>query len=289
MRHRGLRRLGAETVDDPLQAGDLLRLSGGHLGKALLVLGTGGVVLAVRAAVLHDLTERVLSGAVQVDDAGDCLVEEVEVVGDDEQRAPVRPQEAHQPVLRVHVEVVRWLVEQQHVGTGEQDPGELHPAALAAGQVLHREVQTVCLQAETRRDRTRLAVGRVPALGGELLLGLGEAPYVAVVRVLLHCDPKLLDAHEVIVDTASRQDVGDGGAAVHRACGARVLRQVTEAALLHDVSGGWLQLAAERAEQARLAGTVAADQGHFVPGHDRERRALEHDSTTHLHRKTRYL
>ena len=49
------------------------------------------------------------------------------------------------------------------------------------------------------------------------------------------------------------------------------------------------QLATERAEQARLTGTVPAYQGHFVPGHDRERRALEHDSTTHLHRKTRYL
>ena len=140
MRHRGLRRLGAETVNDPLQTGDLLRLRSGQLGKALLVLGTGGVVLAVRAAVLHDLAERVLSGTVQVDDAGDCLVEEVEVVGDDEKRSPVRPQEPHQPVLRVHVEVVRWLVEQQHVGTGEQDPGQLHPAALATGQVLHREV-----------------------------------------------------------------------------------------------------------------------------------------------------
>ena len=71
------------------------------------------------------------AGPVEVEHARDRLVEQVEVVADDEQRAAVVAQEPEQPLLGVDVEVVRRLVEQQHVAAGEQDPGQLDPPPLA--------------------------------------------------------------------------------------------------------------------------------------------------------------
>ena len=103
---------------------------------------------------------------VEVQDPGDGLVEQVEVVADDEQGAPVGPQEAHQPVLGVAVEVVGRLVEEQHVAAGEQDAGQLDPAALAAGQHPEGQVDAVGAQARARRragaPRTRPRSRRRP-------------------------------------------------------------------------------------------------------------------------------
>jgi hypothetical protein len=75
----------------------------------------------------------------------DRLVEQVEVVADDEQRAPVVAQEAEQPLLRVDVEVVRRLVEQERVAAREQDPRQLDTSALATGEDAERQVERSAL------------------------------------------------------------------------------------------------------------------------------------------------
>ena len=102
----------------------------GDLGQALLVARPGPQVLAVGALVLDDLADGFLGLAVEVDDPGDGLVEQVEVVADHEQGAAVGPEEPQQPVAGVGVEVVGGLVEQEQVAAGEEDPGQLEPAPL---------------------------------------------------------------------------------------------------------------------------------------------------------------
>ena len=64
-------------------------------------------------------------------------------MADHEQRAAVAAQEAEQPLLGVDVEVVRRLVEAQHVAAGEQDAGQLDAAALAARQHADRQLDAV--------------------------------------------------------------------------------------------------------------------------------------------------
>ncbi len=91
--------------------------------------------------------------AVEVEHARDRLVEQFEVVADHQQRAAVGAQEPHQPGLGVDVEVVRRLVEQQHVGAGEQDAGELDPPALAAREHPERQVEAVGAEAEAGGER----------------------------------------------------------------------------------------------------------------------------------------
>ena len=63
------------------------------------------------------------------------VVEEVAVVGDGHHGAGEAHQELLQPFDRFGVEVVGRLVEQQHVGLGEQQLAERDAALLAAGQV----------------------------------------------------------------------------------------------------------------------------------------------------------
>jgi hypothetical protein len=52
----------------------------------------------------------------------------------DDSAPPVGPQEVEQPLAGVVVEVVGGLVQQEQVAAGEQDAGQLDPAALPAGQ-----------------------------------------------------------------------------------------------------------------------------------------------------------
>ena len=69
---------------------------------------------------------------VQLEDPLGDVVEEVPVMRDGDHRAGVSVEEVLQPLDRLGVEVVRGLVEQQQVGVLEEQPGQGHPALLAA-------------------------------------------------------------------------------------------------------------------------------------------------------------
>ena len=179
-------------------------------------------------------------------DAGDRFVEQVEVVADHEQRTLVLPHVLEQPGLGVDVEVVGRFVETQHVGAGEEDPGELDAAPLAARQHAEREFEPIVGQPEPDRHRPRLAVGRVAAGRAEHLLGLEVPVDVSLVGVLLHRDAELLHPDDLVVDALAGQDVGDAGAPVEVTVDLRVLREIAEAALAQH-------LARRRARRRRRA------------------------------------
>jgi hypothetical protein len=115
-------------------------------------------------------------------------------VADDHQAAGVRLKVA-QPTDRVGIEVVGGLVEQQRRGRigpggptfrgGEQDPGQLDPAALTAGEGAQLLGQDPFGQAETGTDPPGLALGGVTAERGEALLEVTVATDGLVARVLV--------------------------------------------------------------------------------------------------------
>ena len=155
VRHRRLRRLRAEAVDDGLQAGDLLGLQHRLLGAAR----SSSRARAARYWLYVPLystscADGLLLRPVEVQHAGDRLVEQVEVVADHQQRAAVGAQELQQPHLGVDVEVVGRLVEQQHVAAGEQDAGQLDAAALATAEHADRQLHPVAAAGRARRRST---------------------------------------------------------------------------------------------------------------------------------------
>ena len=75
-------------------------------------------------------------------------LDEVAVVADDDERARPGVEQVLERGQGVDVEVVGRLVEQQHVGLAHQQPHELQPAPLAAGQVAHERARLVAAEAE---------------------------------------------------------------------------------------------------------------------------------------------
>ena len=70
---------------------------------------------------------------------------------DDEQRAGPAVEQVLQRGQRVGVEVVGRLVEEQHVRLVHEQPQQLQPAPLAAGQVAHRRPQPVAGRSRATR------------------------------------------------------------------------------------------------------------------------------------------
>ncbi len=191
-------------------------------------------------------------------------------MADHDERTPERPQELQQPVTGIRVQVVGRFVEQQDLAAGEQDAGQLQATPLAARQGAHVQVQAVRLQAEAGGHAACLGLGAVAAERLEVLVGLGEGLDGLHRRVFLERDRQLLDPVHRHVQPAARQHVGE-------ACGAQV--DVVAAGILGQVAGRLGQAhraglrrgrSAERPEQRRLAGAVAAHQADLVAGADVE-------------------
>ena len=97
------------------------------LQHALLFLRQpGGVVALVGNA----------AAVVELEDPAGDVVEEVAIVGDDQDRAGIVAQMAFEPVHAFGVEMVGRLVEQQQFGLVEQQLAQRDAAALAAGKLV---------------------------------------------------------------------------------------------------------------------------------------------------------
>ena len=122
------------------------RRPGGHRRGAILLVAVAtardadrqpcrdaglALLLPVEEVLVAARVERRLAAA-DLDHLARELVDEVAVVRDEDQRAAVGRQRLEQDLLRVEVEVVRRLVEQQHVRGLEQHLREREPVALAA-------------------------------------------------------------------------------------------------------------------------------------------------------------
>ena len=171
---------------------------------------------------------------------------------DDGEAARVRVEEALEAVEAVEVEVVRRLVEQQHVEAGEQDRGEAGSRSLTARErrrlllERHREPQV-----GTECSRPRLEVAA--AKRGEALQGCRVGVGVPVARVQLE---RLLSLRHA----RAAREVGE-----QRLAGAAVvlLRQVADGEarrIAIDTTLVRLLQPSEEAQQRRLARAVAPDE-----------------------------
>ncbi len=105
--------------------------------RLLLLLHRHALGLLVEPARVVALPRNAFA-AVELEDPARHVVEEVTVVGHGDHRTLVLLQMLLEPVDRLGVEVVRRLVEQQHVGLLQQEAAERHTASLAARQHVHR-------------------------------------------------------------------------------------------------------------------------------------------------------
>ena len=166
-------RIASASVCEPV---DLLGSgAAASLAQALLVAVARREVLGVGALVL-DHRAVPSSPPVEVEDAGDRLVEQVEVVADDEQRAAVARRNSSSQVLGVGVEVVGGLVEQQQRRCRRRGCGRARPGAARRRRARRAGGRArSSAQAEAGGELAHLGLGRVAAVDCELLLGPAEA------------------------------------------------------------------------------------------------------------------
>ncbi len=260
--------LTAHRIRERLQALHLGLLTPGERTQPRLVGAAGRPVLRVGPPILHDAV------AVQVQDPGDRAVEQAEIVAHDHERAAVRGEEPHEPVLGVAVEMVRRLVQQQEVRTREQDAGELEAAALPSGESPDRQVQAVVGKTEPGCDPTRFRLAGVAPGRPVSLLEPGEARDVRLARALLHREPELLQALGHLLEPAGLQHMRERGVRMDLPS-ARLLPEVAEPAADDGSAGERRFVTGDHVEQARLAGPIASHDAGLVAGAQRQGQALE--------------
>ncbi len=135
------------------------RLLAAFLLQPLLLLHQPGRVVALVGDA---------AAAVELEDPAGDVVEEVAVVGDDQDRARIVAQVAFEPRHRLGVEMVGRLVEQQQLRLVEQQLAQRHAAALAARELRH--VRVVRRTAQRVHRLVDLAVEIPQALGLDLVL-----------------------------------------------------------------------------------------------------------------------
>src|SRR3954451_25233720 len=226
----GLARVAVAVAVAAVRRDRLLRRRGPGSGGRSGPRQRRGRRLAARLALLAQ--PRVLRPAAEIrvqpvvldrDRARADRVEQRAVVRDEQQRALERAQRILERLARLEVEVVRRLVEDEHVRARGDEDRERHPPPLAAAQPVERLLGLLAGEQEAPEQRARL-VGRQP---GPPLAGLEHGPRAARAELL------------------------------------RVLRQVPELHVVAgaQLAAVELAMADQRLEQRRLAGPVRADEG----------------------------
>ena len=251
----GLPRLGGvrrEAAHEFLQVRDL-RLGLGVRGlDPLPRLHRGQHEVVVVAGVDLELL------VVEVGDVRAHLVQEVAVVADDDHRGVVVVQRPLEPADRVDVEVVGGLVEQQHVGLGEQGLGEQHAQLQPRRHLAHRQVVAPLLDAGVDQDRAGACLGGVAAVLRELALEFGGLHVVGVGRFRVGVDPVALLHRVPHLRVALHHHVQHALVLV----GELVLVELAHphTGLEHDLARAGLEFAAQDLHQRGLAAAVRADQ-----------------------------
>ena len=260
----GLRGLIAEALHERAYVGHLLLLV--LIGTQLLFasLAPEGDILVV----LHPVVDH--TAAADLQRAVRHIINKGAVVAHQHHRpAPLR-QQLLQPLDALDVEVVRRLVEQQHVGMPEQDLGQLDTHAPAARELARGSVEVGALKAEARQralDGSLLAV-RTQHQVALVLAGIVLHQLHIVVAVVVAALVQL--ALHAVEASLQLMDVGKGllSLLAHRRPVLQVhhLRQVADGGVaLHvDAAGSSPLLAADNLQQGRLAGAVLAHQGDAV-------------------------
>ena len=210
------------------------------------------------------------AAAVELEDPAGDVVEEVAVVGDDQDRAGIVAQMAFEPRHGFRIEMVGRLVEQQQVRLVEQQPAQRDAAALAAREL--GDIGVVRRTAQRVHRLIDLAVEIPQALRLDLVLQLGHlvGGLVGIVRrqLVVAVEDRLLlgDAfHDVLAHRLGRIEL-------------RLLLEVADARALGDPGLAVIVLVdpGHDPQQRRLARAVDAEHADLRIRVEREVDVIEH-------------
>ena len=177
--------------------------------------------------------------------------------------------------------MVGRLVQEQHVGPGEQKFREREAHQPAAGELTRIPREVILAKAEPAKDRARLGLDGVAAQALEARLQASVLGEEGVVLIGLHDRHLVLDHAQAVLQCGHVFGRGEGlvkdGAPGHLD---GFLLQIANDGVLGEADGALVAGIAtgDDLEQGGLAGTVRADQRDTVAYADTQRRALEEDA-----------
>ena len=258
---------GAEAVDERLQVRDLPLLL--HVRRLLQreLLRALALELRIVAGVGLELPR------VEMDDAADHAVEEIAVVGDEEQRSGITREPVLEPQHCVEVEVIGRLVEEQEVRAAHQRLREVEPHPPAAGESRDRIPMARRREAEAGQEHCRAGTRRIAA---DLVVAVMEVRerFALAGRIGARCGlgdlEGTLDLAQLAVAVLDEVDRRRGGRQ-------RLLRDVRRRPRRRklDVPGVLVRLPQDQREEARLAAAVRPDEADLVSRMHGEVRPVE--------------
>ena len=238
----------------------LLRIRTLTLAAVLILLTLSQVVLPAHVVLVNHAAVRI-----QVEDAVDDQLHQVNIVANDHQAAREVLQEIAQPQNRIGVQVVGRLVQKHGVRIGEENTRQLHAATLTTRQSRQWLGEHTLRQVQVGGDDRRLRLSRVAAASNELSLKTVVAAHTlsAHRRVLTrHIVLRLTHLARHTVQATRRKDAVTRQLAhvIHL----RVLRKVADSAAAgHRTVSGQGQTG-KHLSHGGLTGTVAAHQTNLV-------------------------
>ncbi len=218
-------------------------------------------------------------------DVGDMRahgIQEVAIVGNDDQRAFVADEELAQPMDRVEVQMVGRLVEQQRFGPAEERLREQHAHLLSALQLRHRPIVQRVRNVQPLQQNRRVAFGFVSVLVADNPFELAEAHAFGVGHLALRVEPLALfeRAPEAVVAHDDRVDHAEG---VERVL---VLAQDAHLRRAHDDAALRRLFAGQQLHERGFAGAVRAGEAVAPARRKRRRHVVEEDLRPKPHRHT---
>mmetsp|Transcript_30852 Transcript_30852/g.62233 ORF Transcript_30852/g.62233 Transcript_30852/m.62233 type:complete len:347 (-) Transcript_30852:559-1599(-) len=147
----------AEPGDELLQVGDLALLLRGHGLLVHPLLGAHSQEGVVVAAIVPEPLLLAEDGGLR------ALVEEGPVVRHDDHRLLPGLQELLEPRHRVHVEVIRGLVQEQQVRLDEERLGQRNAHAPPAAELLGWPLLVIAMEAQARENHRGARLGIIAA------------------------------------------------------------------------------------------------------------------------------
>ncbi len=264
MRLPGLGRLVAKAIDESLD----MRAFGGLFAGLGRDLGRLGPTLCIKRVVVA-LIERQIS-ARQVQDCPNRPVEQLPVVADHQHGMRIAGQVGFQPDRAFQIQVVRRLVQQQHIGFRKQHRSQRHTHSPTAREISARAGLGRTVKAQAGQDRAGARLGRMgpdidkPGLdfgnsgGIGCRVGLGQQRGAFGIGGQHGGQQAGIAGRGLLIYTT------DPGASGHL-----------------DLAAIQRQLAPDQPEQSRFARPVSTNESDLVAGRYRRGRALEQRLALH--------
>jgi len=212
------------------------------------------------------------------------LIQEVTIVRDDNHGGIALVERIFQPANRVDVQVVGWLIQQQHVRIGEQRLRQQHAQLPARRDFAHRAGMLLDRNAHAEQQGAGARFGGVAVVLGHFAFQFGRAHVIVFGRLGIGVDRVALMDRIPQLAVALQHHINHALVFIAKL----ILLELTQAhaGVEADIAGGGFEIAAQNFHESGFAAAVGANQTVAVAIAKLNRNLFKQRFRAKLHRDT---